>query len=34
MALVDDLSGVLLVLGLAREREGVLGLSIGNLVDP
>ena len=34
VALVNDLGGVLLVLGLAREREGVFGLSIGNLVDP
>ena len=31
---MDDLSGVLLVLGLARESELVLGLAIGDLVDP
>ena len=30
---VDDLSGVLLVLRLTRERELVLGLAIGDLVD-
>jgi len=34
VTLVDDLRGVLPVLGLTREREGVLGLSIGNLIDP
>ena len=34
MALVDYLSRVLLVLGLTRERELVLGLAIGDLVDP
>ena len=34
VALVDNFSGILLVLGFAREREGVFGLSIGNLVDP
>lgn len=33
VALVDDLGGVLLVLGLARESELVLGLAIGDLVD-
>jgi hypothetical protein len=33
VALVDDLGGVLLVLSLTREGEGVLGLSIGDLVD-
>lgn len=34
VALVDDLHSVLLVFGLAREGEGVLGLSIGDLVNP
>ena len=34
MALVDDLGSILLVLCLAREGEGVLGLSIGDLVNP
>lgn len=34
MAFVDDLSGVLLVLRLSRESELVLGLAIGDLVDP
>ena len=34
VALVDDLSRVLLVLRLTRERELVLGLAIGDLVDP
>jgi len=34
VGLVDDLHGVLLVLSLAREGELVLGLSIGDLVDP
>jgi len=34
VALVDDLSSVLLVLGLAGEGELVLGLAIGDLVDP
>lgn len=34
VALVDDLSSVLLVLGLSRESERVLGLSVGNLVYP
>ena len=34
MTLVDDLGGVLFVLGLARERKGVFALAIGNLVDP
>ena len=33
VALVDDLSGVLLVLRLTGERELVLGLSVGDLVD-
>ena len=33
VALVDDLGRVLLVLRLAGEREVVLGLAIGNLVD-
>lgn len=33
VALVDDLGGVLFVLGLTREGEGVLGLSVGDLVD-
>lgn len=31
VALVDDLGRVLAVLGLARERELVLGLSVGDL---
>ena len=31
---VDDLHGVLLILGLSREGKGVFGLAIGNLVDP
>ena len=34
VALVDNLHGVLFVLSLTREREGVLGLSVGDLVDP
>ena len=34
VALVDDLGRVLLVLRLAGERELVLGLAIGDLVDP
>ena len=34
MGLVDDLHSILLVLSLARERELVLGLAIGDLVDP
>jgi len=34
MAFVDDLHGVLLVFGLAGEGKSVLGLSVGNLVDP
>lgn len=34
VALVDDLGGVLLVLRLTGERELVLGLAIGDLVDP
>jgi hypothetical protein len=34
VALVDDLHGVLLIFGLAREGEGVLGLTIRDLVDP
>ena len=34
MGFVDDLHSVLLVLGLAREGELVLGLAIGDLVDP
>ena len=34
VGLVDDLHGVLLVLSLAGEGELVLGLSIGDLVDP
>ena len=33
VALVDDLGRVLLVLGLAREGEVVLGLAVGDLVD-
>ena len=33
VALVDDFGGVLLVLRLAGERELVLGLAIGDLVD-
>lgn len=33
MALVDDLGSVLLVLRLTRERELVLRLAIGDLVD-
>ena len=31
---VDDLGGILLVLSLTREGELVLGLAIGDLVDP
>lgn len=31
---MDDLGGIFLVLGLAREGKSVLWLSIGNLVDP
>ena len=34
MTLVDDLGSVLLVLGLTGEGELVLGLAIGDLVDP
>lgn len=34
MALVNDLHGVLLVLSLSGEGEGVLGLAIRNFVDP
>lgn len=34
VALMDDLGGILLVLGFARESELVLGLAIGDLVDP
>lgn len=34
VTLVDDLGCILFVLGLARERKGILALSIGNLVDP
>jgi len=34
VGLVNDLRGILLVLSLAGEGELVLGLSIGNLVDP
>ncbi len=34
VAFVDDLRGVLLVLSLAGERKLVLGLAIGDLVDP
>ena len=34
VTLVDDLGCILFVLGLARERKGVLALSIRNLVDP
>ena len=34
MAFVNDFSRILFVLGLARERKRVLGLAIGNLVDP
>ena len=34
VALVDDLSGVLLVLGFAGEREGVFGFAVGDLVNP
>lgn len=34
MALMNDLGSVLFVLGLTREREGVLRLSVGDLVDP
>lgn len=33
MGLLDNIEGVLLVLGLARERKLVLGLAIGDLVD-
>jgi len=34
VTLVNDLSRVLFVFGLARERKGVFGLAVGNLVDP
>ena len=34
MTFVDDLGGILLVLSLTREGELVLGLAIGDLVDP
>jgi len=34
MTLMDDFSGIFLVLGLAGERKLVLGLPIGDLVDP
>jgi len=34
VALVDNFSGVLLVLRLPREGKGILGLSIRNLIDP
>ena len=34
VALVDDFGGILLVLGLTGEGELVLGLAIGDLVDP
>lgn len=34
MAFVDNLSGVLLVLGLAREGKGVFGFAIRDFVDP
>jgi hypothetical protein len=34
VGLVDDLDGVLLGLGLTGEGEDVLGLTIGDLVDP
>lgn len=34
MTFVDDLSGILFVLGLAREGKGILGFAIRNLVDP
>jgi hypothetical protein len=34
MTLVDDFRRVFLVLGLSREGERILGLSIGDLVDP
>lgn len=34
VALVDNLHSVLLVFSLAREGEGVLGLSIGDFVNP
>jgi len=34
VSLVDDLHGILLVLGLAGEGELVLGFAIGDLVDP
>lgn len=34
VTLVDNLSCILFVLGLAGESKGVLALAIGNLVDP
>jgi hypothetical protein len=34
VSLVDDLDGVLFGLGLSGESKDVLGLSIGDLVDP
>jgi len=34
VAFMDNLRGIFLVLGLSRESESVLGLAIGNLVDP
>ena len=34
MGLVDDLHSILFVLGFSREGELVLGLAIGDLVDP
>jgi hypothetical protein len=34
MSLVDDLHGILLVFSLTGEGKLVLGLAIGNLVDP
>ena len=34
VGLVDDLHSVFLVLSLAREGELILGLAIGDLVDP
>jgi hypothetical protein len=34
MALMDNRCSVLLVLGLARESELVLGLAVGDLVNP
>jgi len=34
VALMDDLGGILLVLGFTRERKCIFGLSVGDFVDP